>query len=224
MSAEEAAAHSSRFFDSAPDANQSALFSVIRDDIETDGNTEASPDSAAAAAAAVAAAAYENMGQNTDTSERHSSSQQGPNTAAESISPRYSSQQSQGTNIDWHSDTPEVSSHPVDSLHAECASSSPKGTSSDPQDESTSAQNSTTDPQQEAGIPSSRLSMSKSGQQANALTEDVQGMAPNPACSMVGEEGGGRPWLKRAFSMVHQENMGIDMNMQMDSLDKVCLF
>ena len=46
-------------------------------------------------------------------------------------------------------------------------------------------------------------------------------MAPNPGSSMLGEEGGGRPWLKRAFSMVDKENMGIDMTSKMDSIDKV---
>jgi len=64
--------------------------------------------------------------------------------------------------------------------------------------------------------------MTRSGQQADALAEDVQGMAPNPGSSMIGEEGGGRPWLKRAFSLVDQENIGIDINGQMTSLEKVC--
>ncbi|KAL0041862.1 hypothetical protein WJX79_007144 [Trebouxia sp. C0005] len=50
--------------------------------------------------------------------------------------------------------------------------------------------------------------------------------APDVAASgssMIGEEGGGRPWLKRAFSLVDQENIGIDINGQMTSLEKVLI-
>ncbi|KAL0043790.1 hypothetical protein WJX82_000576 [Trebouxia sp. C0006] len=78
-------------------------------------------------------------------------------------------------------------------------------------------------PQGGSPVVTGRTSMSRSGQQANALAEDVQGMAPNPGSSMIGEEGGGRPWLKRAFSLVDQENLGVDINGQMTSLEKVLI-
>ena len=180
-----------------------------------------------------------------------STSQQGAQSAAESISPRYSSQQSQGTNIDWDSDAAEVSSshrqpasvqQPEQQQQVTVASNATASAAEVPtaarsalaanDGVQAAASNQEQLPAHHGNAvaaPSAvgnRVSMSKSGQQASAMQADVQGMAPNPGAIMIGEEGGGRPWLKRAFSMVDQENMnmGIDMNQQMDSLDKVRRF
>ena len=168
--------------------------------------------------------------------------------AAESISPRYSSQQSQSTTLDWEgAEAGEVSSR---ALHPEPTASNSSGAITEQQGTAAAAQPGSIehdvfnmdsnrhsqllsmtyqgkvsdDPAKEHMAGQPRLgqeSVSRSGQQACAMADDVKGMAPNPGSSMIGEEGGGRPWLKRAFSMVQQENMGIDMNSPMDSLDKV---
>ncbi len=199
------------------DANRSALLSVIKADIEADHEPEAHSDTPGAATAQADGPPID-----------HSSRRNGEsNQAAESISQRYSSQQSVGTNFDWDSDAPEVSSKPTADSHAKHNSSSSShqqqspSASSGPGD-APPAKSRRSGPQQGSAQAESRTPASRSGQQANAMAEDVQGMAPNPASSMIGEEGGGRPWLKRAFSLVDQENCGVNMNSHMDSLDKVC--
>ena len=255
-----APAHSSNRLKGSHDANQDALISAIASDIQTDQQADAQPQPSptAAAAATIDAAA---AGVHVDNS-WHSDATTACSTAlgkdlsgdqstvaAESISPRYSSQQSQGTNIDWEEAAAqgEVSSRQAQPE----AQTGPSGTGSTQQQASIAAAQPGTvehhianqnmeeyghflgkayqghfhddpakDPKPEPPSSSPKLT-SQSSQRARAFASDVQGMAPNPGCSMVGEEGGARPWLKRAFSMVDQENLGIDMDSQMDSLDKV---
>lgn len=232
------------------------ITSAITSDIQTDLQANAQPQQSHGAAAAAATTA--------DGGEANSSGHQDFTTAgrpalgkdlsgdhstvaAESISPRYSSQQSQGTNIDWE-EAGEVSSSRQTQPEAQA---SPIQAASTQQPHSTAGaqpgtiehhianqnldeythflgdmhqgkvhDNPAKDPKPAPPSSSQKLT-SQSSQRARAFADDVKGMAPNPGSSMVGEEGGGRPWLKRAFSMVDQENMGIDMESHMNSLDKV---
>ena len=237
---------SSRWFDNPHDARLSPLMSVVQADIESTAGQESTvrPDSSGAATAS----AHGDCG-----STGHSNNQTRYETAAvaESISPRYSSQQSQGTNADWDSDSPPemgINTHDevphgyigtdgqqqqqqdiVESVHQTNVMTNSVQLSSGGRSAVTKASAGASGlipakgaPQGSSPVVTGRTSMSRSGQQANALAEDVQGMAPNPGSSMIGEEGGGRPWLKRAFSLVDQENIGVDINGQMTSLEKVC--
>ena len=245
---------SSRWFDNPHDARLSPLMSVVQADIESTVGQESTvrPD-ATGAAAATAQADRSSTGHS-----NASNNQIGGETAAvaESISPRYSSQQSQGTNADWDSDSPpEIGTNThdevphgyvgtdgqqqqqqqqqqqdtVECVHQPNVMTSGVQLSSLGDSAITKAADGASDlipakgaPQGSSPVVTGRTSMSRSGQQANALAEDVQGMAPNPGSSMIGEEGGGRPWLKRAFSLVDQENIGVDINGQMTSLEKLC--
>ena len=240
---------SSRWFDNPHDARLSPLMSVVQADIESTAGQESTvrPDSSGAATAS----AHGDCG-----STGHSNNQTRYETAAvaESISPRYSSQQSQGTNADWDSDSPpemginthdEVphgyigtdsqqqqqqqqqqdiaeSVHQPNVMRNSVQSSGGRSAIAKAADGALGLIPAKGAPQGSSPVVPGRTSMSRSGQQANALAEDVQGMAPNPGSSMIGEEGGGRPWLKRAFSLVDQENIGVDINGQMTSLEKVC--
>ena len=212
--------------------------SVIKSDVQSDRQVDAQNPAAAAADPSSGHQAFtgtQGPALGKDQSGDHST------IAAESISPRYSSQQSQGTNIDWEG------AEAGKALGPELTSSNSTGTTTPQQNTakpgtiehevfnmdskrhsqllSMTYQGQVSDDpakQKNTGQPQlGQESMSRSGQQACAMADDVKGMAPNPGSSMIGEEGGGRPWLKRAFSMVQQENMGIDMDSQMDSLDKV---
>lgn len=236
------------------DPNSAALASVIRGDIDTDQQATTQPQPAAGAAAAADGAVQPNTAWQQDASTAalgKDNSGDHSTVAAESISPRCSSQQSQGTNIDWEEagEHGEVNSRaPHSELKAapglDAASPQPQGSTPATQPgtiehhvaNQTSEQyaeylanvyqgkvhdDPAKDPKPQPPSEPQKLT-SQSSQRARAMTDDVMGMAPNPASSMMGEEGaGGRRWLKRAFSMVDQENVGIDMNLQMDSLDKV---
>ncbi|DBA83613.1 hypothetical protein WJX77_012231 [Trebouxia sp. C0004] len=245
---------SSRWFADPNDAHLSPLMLVVRADIESNPDQEstARPDATGAATA--------QAGRSSTGHSNASNSQIGGEAAAlvaESISPRYSSQQSQGTNVDWDSDCPpEVGTNMHDEfpqghfgtdghqqpqqqqqqadtvecvhqpsmttngVHLSSLSDSAIARAADAASDLIPARGA---PQGSSPVVTGRTSMSRSGQQANALAEDVQGMAPNPGSSMIGEEGGGRPWLKRAFSLVDQENIGVDINGQMTSLEKVLI-
>ncbi|KAL3130729.1 hypothetical protein ABBQ38_000076 [Trebouxia sp. C0009 RCD-2024] len=238
------------------DPNSAALASVIRGDIDTDQQATTQPQPAAGAAAAADGAVQPNTAWQQDASTAalgKDNSGDHSTVAAESISPRCSSQQSQGTNIDWEEagEHGEVNSRaPHSELKAapglDAASPQPQGSTPATQPgtiehhvaNQTSEQyaeylanvyqgkvhdDPAKDPKPQPPSEPQKLT-SQSSQRARAMTDDVMGMAPNPASSMMGEEGaGGRRWLKRAFSMVDQENVGIDMNLQMDSLDKVLI-
>ena len=230
------------------DANQDALTSAITSDIRTDQQADAQPQPSHAAAAPI-----NSWQQGSTTTGRPALgkdlSGDQSTVAAESISPRYSSQQSQGTNIDWEEAAAhgEVSSK---QLQPEVQVGRNEAASTQQQGSIAAAQPGTIEhhvanqnmeeyghflgrvyqgdfhadpagnPKPEAPSSPQKLA-SQSSLRARAMADDVKGMAPSPGCSMVGEEGGGPRWLKRAFSMVDQENMGIDMASQMDSLDKV---
>lgn len=237
--------------------HEDPITSAITSDIQTDlqASTQPQPSHGAAAAAATASSSEPNTSghQESTTAGRTALgkdlSGDHSTVVAESISPRYSSQQSQGTNIDWEEAAAqgEVSSRQTQ-LEAQA---SPNQAANTQQPNSTAGPQPGTlehhianqnldeythflgevhqgkvqlDPAKhpKPAFPSwSQKLTSQSSQRARAFADDVKGMAPNPGSSMVGEEGGGRPWLKRAFSMVDQENMGIDMESQMNSLDKV---
>ena len=237
---------SSRWFDNPHDARLSPLMSAVQADIESEADQESTVRPGASGAATATATAQ--VDSSSTGHSNASNNQTGYESAAvaESISPRYSSQQSQGTNADWDSESPpEIGNNThdevphgyigtdgqqqqqqdtVESVHQ------PNGVQLSSPGDSTIAKAadgaSGLIPAQgtlqgSSSVVTGRTSMSRSGQQANALAEDVQGMAPNPGLSMIGEEGGGRPWLKRAFSLVDQENLGVDINGQMTSLEKV---
>lgn len=247
------------FLDGPHDPNRAALASVIKADVEADQQAGAQPKHAAPAPAAADAAGA----QPSESWQQEDSSTAGraalgkdnsgdhSTVAAESISPRYSSQQSQGTNIDWeeageHGEVTSRPPHPERKASPSLDSAPPGSQSSNPAAQpgtiehhianQTSEQYSEflgkvyqghvhDDPAKDPKPAPPSLPQkptSQSSKRARAMTDDVKGMAPNPGATMLGEEGnGGRRWLKRAFSMVDQENMGIDMNLQMDSLDKV---
>lgn len=253
-------AHSSNHLKGSSDANQDALTSAITSDIQTDQQADVHPEPSHHAAAAAttddaAAGVQVNNSWHQDatnggrTALAKDLSGDQSTVAAESISPHYSSQQSQGTNIDWE----EAAAHTeVSSRQAqpEAQAGSSGAASTQQQGSNAAAQpgtiehhianqnmegyshflgkayqgqlhdDSAKDPKPEPPSSPPKVT-SQSSQRARAFANDVKGMAPYPGCSMVGEEGGGRRWLKRAFSMVDQENMGIDMDSQMDSLDKV---
>lgn len=238
--------------------HEDPITAAITSDIQTDLQANAQPQQPHGAAAAATATA--------DSSEPNTSGHQESTTAgrtalgkdlsgdhstvaAESISPRYSSQQSQGTNIDWEEAAAqgEVSSRQT---QPEAQAGSIQAASPQQPNSTAGAQPGTIEhhianqnldeythflgevhegkvhsylaKDSKPAPPSSPQKLtSQSSQRARAFADDVKGMAPNPGSSMVGEEGGGRPWLKRAFSMVDQENMGIDMESHMNSLDKV---
>lgn len=247
------AAVSNRWMDDPAGAHHSALLSAIQADIETDQEAAAGPGTTAAAGA---------EGGTTSLGYGAVSNCQSAGEAAavaESISPRYSSQQSQDTSVGWDSDSPRGPSvAPLQQQDAEPADP-PSGVQASTFADTTFAQSAsdasdlipaqqgqyTAAAQPGSQTPASthahqadtvtgnasgvappslgQTSVSRSGQQASAMADAAVGLAPNPAACMVGEEGGGRPWLKRAFSLVDQENVGVDMNGQMNSLDKVCV-
>ena len=236
---------SSRWFDNPHDPHLSPLMSVVQADIESTADQESAvrPDASGAATATAQADSSSTGHSNASINQTGHESV----AMAESISPRYSSQQSQGTNADWDSGSPSemgtnVHGHvphgylgtdsqqqqqqdTVESVHqpnGRQLSSPGDSTSAKAGDGASGLIPARGTPQGGSPVVTGRTSMSRSGQQANALAEDVQGMAPNPGSSMIGEEGGGRPWLKRAFSLVDQENLGVDINGQMTSLEKVC--
>ena len=230
-------------------AHHSALLSAIQADIETDQEAAAGP---GASAAASAEAGTSSLGFSA-VSNCQSAGEAAA--VAESISPRYSSQQSQDTSVGWDSDsphgpsvTPQQDAEPADPPSGAQASTFADTTfaksASDASDlipaqqgqytaaaqpgsqtpASTHAHQADAVTGNASGVAPPSLgqtSVSRSGQQASAMADAAVGLAPNPAACMVGEEGGGRPWLKRAFSLVDQENVGVDMNGQMNSLDKV---
>lgn len=240
------------------DDHEDPITSAITSDIQTDLQANAHPPPSHGAAAAAAATADGGEPNNS----RHQESTTAGRTAlgkdlsgdhstvvAESISPRYSSQQSQGTNIDWeeaaaHGEVssrqtqPEAQAGPIQAANTQQPNST-AGAQPGTIEHHIANQNleeysqflgevyqgkvhddSAKDPKPAPPSSPQKLT-SQSSQRARAFADDVKGMAPNPGSSMVGEEGGGRPWLKRAFSMVDQENMGIDMESHMNSLDKV---
>ena len=240
---------SSRWFENSHDAHLSPLMSVVQADIQSTADQEAivrtDPTGAASATAQAdrSSRGYSNASNNENGGETAA--------VAESISPRYSSQQSQGTNADWDSDSPpeigtnmhaqvphayfgtygqqQQQADTVESVHQPSVTTNRVQLSRPGDSTIAKAADDASDlipaegvPQGSSPVVTGRTSMTRSGQQADALAEDVQGMAPNPGSSMIGEEGGGRPWLKRAFSLVDQENIGIDINGQMTSLEKVC--
>ena len=219
----------------------SAITSDIQTDLQADGQPQPQPPPRAVAVHVVQP--NDSCQLDTPTAGRTSSCKglsgnQSP-LAAESISPRYSSQQSQDTNIDWEEATQqgEISSR---ASHADAKASHSNTLAAQPGTIEHHIANQHIDQYSDflgqayqGHDPAKRSDpkpappslpqkpTSQSSQRARAMADAVKGMAPNPGCTMVGEEGGGRPWLKRAFSMVDQENMGIDMGMDMDSLDKV---
>ena len=212
---------SSRWFDNPHDPRLSPLMSVVQADIESTADQESAvrPDASGAATATAQADSSSTGHSNASINQTGHESV----AMAESISPRYSSQQSQGTNADWDSDSPsEMGTNVVHQPNGRQLSSPGDSTSAKAGDGASGLIPARGTPQGGSPVVTGRTSMSRSGQQANALAEDVQGMAPNPGSSMIGEEGGGRPWLKRAFSLVDQENLGVDINGQMTSLEKVC--
>ena len=250
-------ARSSKHFQAGRDANQDALVSAIKSDIATDQQACSQPHLSHTAAAATHGGGsggqpHERWHQDPTTASRTALgkdlSGDQSTVAAESISPRYSSQQSQGTNVDWEEATvhrevtskqaqpqPHTSPSQGASIQQHGIAAAPPGTI----EHHVANQNMeeygqylgqvyqghfhddpAKDPKPEPPSSPQKLA-SRSSLRARAMADDVKGMAPIPGCSMVGEEGGGRRWLKRAFSMVDQENMGIDMDSQMDSLDKV---
>jgi len=247
---------SSRWFDNPHDARLSPLMSVVQADIESEADQESIVRPDASGAATATAQADSSSTGHSNASNNLTGGESGA--VAESISPRYNSQQSQGTNADWDCDSPpEMGANMHDEVpHGYTGTDSQQQQQQQHQQqqpdtvESAHQPSAMTNgvqlrspgdsaiakaadgasglipakgtPQGSFPVVTGRTSMSRSGQQANALAEDVQGMAPNPGSSMIGEEGGGRPWLKRAFSLVDQENIGIDINGQMTSLEKVC--
>ncbi|DBB08738.1 TPA: hypothetical protein ACH3X3_008171 [Trebouxia sp. C0006] len=237
---------SSRWFDNPHDPRLSPLMSVVQADIESTADQESAvrPDASGAATATAQADSSSTGHSNASINQTGHESV----AMAESISPRYSSQQSQGTNADWDSGSPsemgtnvhgqvphgylgtdsqqQQQQDTVESVHqpnGRQLSSPGDSTSAKAGDGASGLIPARGTPQGGSPVVTGRTSMSRSGQQANALAEDVQGMAPNPGSSMIGEEGGGRPWLKRAFSLVDQENLGVDINGQMTSLEKVLI-
>lgn len=256
-------AHSSNRLKGLHDANQDALMSAVKYDVTTNQQAGSQPPPSHTAAVATdggAGGGGNSSGQPIDSWHQHPTtagrtalgkdlSGDQSTVAAESISPRYSSQQSQGTNIDWD----EAAGHRevISKLTPPGPQANPSEAASTQQQGSIAAAQPGTiehhvanqnmeeyshylgevyqgnfhddpakDPKPETPSSTQNLA-SRSSLRARAMADDVKGMAPSPGCSMVGEEGGGRRWLKRAFSMVDQENMGIDMDSQMDSLDKV---
>lgn len=242
--------HSSNHVVQSGDANQDALASAITSDIRTDQQADAQPQPSHAAAAPINSWRQDPTTAGRPALGKDLSGDQST-VAAESISPRHSSQQSQGTNIDWeeaaaHGEVSSKQTQPeVQAGRSEAADTQQAGSIAAAQpgtiEHQVANQNmeeyghflgrvyqghfhddSARDPKPEPEPPSSPHKLaSQSSLRARAMADAVKGMAPSPGCSMVGEEGGGRRWLKRAFSMVDQENMGIDMDSQMDSLDKV---
>lgn len=78
-----------------------------------------------------------------------------------------------------------------------------------------------------AGPPSEPAATSSSSTRARDMADGCRQAAPGVEASSVADgsqerhrEGGGRPWLKRAFSMVERENLNVDYE-SMNSLDKV---
>lgn len=242
---------SNRWMDDPSGAHHSALLSVIKADIEADQEAAAGPvtPAAASAEAGTTSLGYSAVSNCQSAGEAAA--------VAESISPRYSSQQSQDTSIGWDSDSPHGPNDTAQQQQVPEPADQPSGVQASTSADTTFAKSasgaSDLIPAQQgqytaaaqpgsqtpasthahqadpvtgnaSGVAPSSLrqtSVSRSGQQASAMADAAVGLAPNPAACMVGEEGGGRPWLKRAFSLVDQENVGVDMNGQMNSLDKV---
>ena len=78
-----------------------------------------------------------------------------------------------------------------------------------------------------AGSPSEPAATSNPATRARNMADGCRQAAPGVEASSIADgsqeqhrEGGGRPWLKRAFSMVERENLNVDYE-SMNSLDKV---